>query len=125
MPPGWRYPRPPRPTSGWPGPAREHNCFEIRLDHKIAAELLHNDHARQRARAETAKFFRERRRQQAKFGEGIPMLSAPALFGRDDLAAGVEVVPITEQPLKTIAQHLLFISKLNVPLAPRCQPVTN
>ena len=31
----------------------------------------------------------------------------------------------TEQPLKAIAQELLFICKLNVHLAPRCEPVTN
>src|SRR5258706_5835187 len=106
-------------------PAREHNCLEERLDHESAAKLLHDDHARQRARAETAKIFRERCRQQAKFGESIPMLSAPALFARNDLAARVEVVLIAEQPLKAIAQQLLFICKLNVHLAPRCEPFTN
>src|SRR6202011_4960252 len=48
-----------------------------------------------------------------------PMLLAPALFGRDDLATRVEVVAVTEQPLNAVAQELLFICKLNIHLAPR------
>src|SRR5260370_9624916 len=101
------------------GPAREHDRFQKWLDHEIAAELLHDDHARQRARAKTAKIFRERRRQQPKLGEGSPMPSAPAFFGRDDLAARVDIILVTEQALNAIAQELLVLCKLNIHLAPR------
>src|SRR5258707_2711731 len=101
------------------GPAREHDRFQKWLDHKIAAELLHDDHARQRARAKTAKIFRERRRQQPKLSEGSPMPSAPAFFGRDDLAARVEIILVTEQALKAIAPELPVLCKLNIHLAPR------
>src|SRR5258707_5388845 len=69
------------------GPAREHDRFQKWLDHEIAAELLHDDHARQMARAKIAKIFRARRRQQPKLSECSPMPSAPGLFRRDALAA--------------------------------------
>src|SRR5258705_12060614 len=98
-------------------PSTQHNCLEERLNHEIAAKLLHNDHARQRTRAETSKIFRERRRQQAQLGEGVPMPSAPALLGCDDLAARVEIVLIPEQALEAVPRHLRFISKCKINLA--------
>src|SRR6476661_7807864 len=82
----------------------------------MTAELLHDDHASQRTRAEAAKIFSEWRGQQAKLGEGIPMLSAPAFFGCNDLAARVEVVLVAEQALNAVTQELLFICKLNIHL---------
>ena len=54
--------------------------------------------------------------QQAEFGNRVPMLSAPALLGRDDLAACFKIVLVTEEPLKAAPQKLLFVCKLNVHL---------
>ena len=97
-------------------PTSEDNRFEKRFDDEMAAELLHDDQVRQNAFAETSKIFRKRRRQQAELGNRVPMLSAPALLGRDDLASCFKIVLVTEEPLKAAPQKLLFVCKLNVHL---------
>ena len=46
--------------------AGEHHRLDERLDHEVTAELLHDDHGRQRAAAEPADVFRERRGQASR-----------------------------------------------------------
>jgi len=58
----------------------------------MPAELVHDDHGRQRPAAEPADGFRERRGEQAELGEFIPLPAAKPLLARNDLAAGVEII---------------------------------
>src|SRR5258708_30379445 len=88
-------------------PPREHDCFEERLDHEMAAELLHDDHARQDAFAKTAELFRQGRRQQANLGKRVPMLSAKTLLGPADLTAQF-AAPLPASPALTSLAHALL-----------------
>ena len=99
--------------------ACENHGLEERLDHQMAAELLHDDHRRQRTAAKAAGAFLERRRAQAKFGKGIPVRPAPSLVGRHDLAAGVEIIPIAQQSLDAGSKQFLFFRKLDIHPNPR------
>ena len=79
--------------------ARKNHGLDKRLDHEVTAELLHDDHGRQWPAAKTADGFRERRGEQAEFGERFPLFAAEALFARDDLAACIEIILVAEQTL--------------------------
>jgi hypothetical protein len=65
----------------------------------VTAELLHDDHGRQRSAVKTADAFGEQRREQAEFSERLPLPAAPAFFARDDLAARVEIILVAQQAL--------------------------
>jgi len=69
--------------------------------------------------AEATARLGKRRRQQAEFCESTPVLSAPAVFGRDDLAACVEVILVPQQTLDAAAQEFLLFCKLNIHRMPR------
>ena len=84
--------------------AGQHHRLDKGLDHEVAAEFLHDDHGRQRAATETADVLGERRREQAEFGESLPLLAAEALFARDDLAARIEIILVAQQALDAGSQ---------------------
>ena len=54
--------------------AADHDGRHVRLDHQRLAEFLHDDQRVDRAAAEAAMLFGQRRRQQAEFGELLPMV---------------------------------------------------
>jgi len=85
-----------------------------RLDHEMTAEFVHDDHGRQCPAAEAADVFAERCREQTEFGEGRPLLAAKTLLARDDLAAGVEVVLVAQQPLHGGPQQFLLFRELDI-----------
>ena len=94
--------------------AREHDSLDERLDHEMAAELLHYDHGRQRTATETADILGKRRGEQAELGKGLPLLAAKALLARDDLAAGVEIILIAQQALDAGSQQFLLFRELDI-----------
>ena len=47
---------------------------------------------------------RERRGEQAEFGERLPLLAAETFFARDDLAARVEIILVAQQALDAGSQ---------------------
>ena len=65
----------------------------------MTAELLHDDHGRERAAAKPADLFGERRAQQAKLGERFPLLAAEPFLAGEDLAAGIKVILVAQQAL--------------------------
>jgi len=54
--------------------AGEHHCLDERLDYKMTAELLHDDHGRQKAAAKTTDLLGEWRGEQTELGERSPLL---------------------------------------------------
>lgn len=102
--------------------AGEHDRLDERLDHEMATEFLHDDHGRQRPAAEAAGVLGERRGEQTQFGEGFPMLAAPAFFARHDLAPRVEAIQVAQLALDAGSQQFLLFRELDIhPLPPRGQ----
>ena len=92
------------------------NARHVRLDHEALAELFHDDHRINRAATKAAIFFAERCHQETKLSKLCPHFRTPARFGRDDLAARVEIILLADQPREAVADHVLLFGEIEVHL---------
>ena len=84
--------------------------FRVGLGH-LALETL--------GYSKSADGLRERRGEQAEFGERLPLFAADPLFTRDDLASRVEVILAAQQALDAGSQQFLFFRELDIHPIPR------
>src|SRR5215831_15342713 len=94
--------------------ACNYNRLDERLDDQMTAEFLHDDHRREGSATKSADLFGKRRSQQAELGKGLPTLAAKTFFGRDNLAAGIEIVLVAQQALDAGSQQFLLFRVLYV-----------
>src|ERR1700724_1960644 len=94
--------------------AGEYHRLKIRLQHKMTAECLHDDHGFDRSAAETARLLGKRRGEQAEIGEFLPVWLAPAILASNDRAAPIEIVTCPQHPLDGVLQDLLFVYEFDV-----------
>ena len=94
--------------------AADHDGCEIRLEHQRLAERFHHDHGFDRAGAEAAVGFRERKTEQALLGELAPGSLAPAALLFHVFLAGVEVVRIGQQTIDAIFEEPLLLGQIKI-----------
>ena len=94
--------------------ACQDNGLQKRLDHEAFAKLFHHDHCIDRAAAEAAIFFGEGRCQQTELSKLGPHFRPPAVLRGDDLAPGVKVILVLDQPCEAVADHCLFFSEIEI-----------
>jgi uncharacterized circularly permuted ATP-grasp superfamily protein len=94
--------------------AADHDRLHERLDHERFAELFHDDHGIDRAAAKAAILFRERRREQTKLRELLPVLRLPAFVAARDLLEILEGVVVREKLRDGVAQKRLFFGEREI-----------
>ena len=94
--------------------AAKDDGLEVGLERQRLAELLHHDHRLDRAAAEAAVSFGERRAEQAHLGVVAPKGLAPPLRARLIGLAGLKSVPLPHQSRDIVAKLLLFGAELEI-----------
>ncbi len=104
--------------------AADHHGCQIRLQHQRLAQRLHHDHGLDRAGAEAAVVFGERKPEQALFGELAPEAFAPAALLRHVFLALLELVGAAQEAVDAFLEKPLLLGqiKIHVPLLSQITP---
>ena len=87
---------------------------QIWLQHQRLAHRLHHDRGLDRAGAEAAVFFRERKAEQALFGKLAPDGLAPAALLGAVFLARVEVVAIVQETVDAFLEKPLLLGQIKI-----------
>ena len=96
----------------------QHDRRQIRLQHQVPAEGLHQQHDVDRAAAEAAMLLGDRQAEQAELGIALPECLAPARWRLQQRLALLEAVFGRQQPGDAVAQQALVVGEIEVHYSP-------